>query len=172
LSIAKKREIVRTGKESRDEIIREANRQQEISFLWNKASFAYSSGDYETATNIWQQLYDEYHLESRPFFNNWGSTLLNLAKQKNKIDPEREKLLKEAVEKYERAESFTRGIAAYNLASIYAIMENEEVCRDWLTIAKDAGRLLPLERIYADLDLKKYSDRSWFKELVGAKKGS
>jgi len=161
-----KRGISRIGKKQKQELVQEAEKQEEISYLWNKAGQAYSSQDYETAAEIWQNLSKDHNLENRPFFNNWGSTLLNLAKQKSQGDPEREALLKEAAAKYKRAESFTQGTAAYNLASVYALLSDEENCRKWLSIATETGRILPRKRVLDDEDLRSMRDKDWFGKLL------
>jgi hypothetical protein len=105
LSITKKKEIIKIGESKKDEIAKEAERQKEISVLWNKGNEEYNAKEFESALQIWQQLYKDYNLKVRPLFNMWGSTLLGLAKQKK--DTEREKLLKEAAEKYKKAEEYT-----------------------------------------------------------------
>ena len=44
---------------------------------WSKAGTAYAIGHYEEAANIWSQIYDKFKPNTRQFFNNWGSSLLN-----------------------------------------------------------------------------------------------
>lgn len=142
-----------------------STRERGITELWSEAGQFYSVGDYEKAASIWQEIYEKYKPESRPFFNNWGSTLLNLAKQKSESDPEREKLLKEATEKYKKAEEFTKGIAAYNLASIYALLNDEEECKKWLQICQQTGTLPTRKHAEGDKDLESVRDKEWFKQI-------
>ena len=76
-------------------------------------------------------------------------------------------MAKEAIKKYLKSEEFTKGIAAYNIACCYAILENENKCEEWLKIAKETGRLLSKERASNDRDLKKYAKEDWFKQIWG-----
>jgi len=132
-----------------------------VTDLWDKAGVAYSIGHYEDAVEIWRQIYEKFKPNNRQFFNNWGSSLLHLAKQKEKRET-KEKLLLEAAEKYKKAEDFTRGIAAYNLASIYSLLNKEEECKKWLEIAKETGRILPKEKFEKDEDFKNMREKRWF----------
>jgi len=138
----------------------ETENQRRISELWNKGNDAYNEKDYDTAIKIWQKIDEKYKLKSRPFFNNWGSSLLNLAKQRT--GDEKKTLLLEAAEKYKKAENFTRGIAAYNLASIYSLLDRENECKEWLKVAKETGRMLPKAKFVQDYDFEKMWDKEWF----------
>ena len=142
-----------------------STRERGITELWSEAGQFYSVEDYEKAASIWQEIYEKYKPASRPFFNNWGSTLLNLAKQKSESDPEREKLLKKAAEKYKKAEEFTKGIAAYNLASIYALLNDEAECKKWLQICQQTGTLPTRKHAEGDKDLESVRDKEWFKQI-------
>jgi len=159
--INKKREITQTGKKQIEELDKEAEKQKEISVFWNKGNDAYREKDYDAAIKIWQKLYEEYKLTSRPFFNNWGSSLFNLAKQRT--GDEKKRLLLEAAEKYKKAEDFTRGIMAYNLASIYSLLDREDECKKWLEVAKETGRMRPKAKFSQDYDFEKMWDKEWFK---------
>ncbi|MBN2456418.1 MAG: hypothetical protein JXB29_07800 [Sedimentisphaerales bacterium] len=137
-----------------------------IDDLWTKAGTAYSLGHYEDAAEIWRQINSKFKANTRQFFNNWGSSLLNWAgttENKNK----RVRLASEAIEQYLKAEEFTKGIAAYNIACCYAILDNEDECEKWLNTAKETERLLSWKRASEDKDLKKYAVRQWFKNLWG-----
>ena len=162
---AKLKEIERKGKEQVKKLLESAKNLQEISFLWNKAAEAYAVQDYETATEIWRKIYDEYKLDNRPFCNNWGSSLLNLARQMKESDPNRKKLLIEAAEKYKKAEKFTKGIAAFNLGCIYALLDDKNECRKWLELGSEQGVLPTRERAEKDPDLSSVRDENWFQEL-------
>ena len=54
-------------------------------------------------------------------------------------------MAKEAIDKYSKAEKFTEGTAAYNIACCYAILNERENCKKWLETAKRTGRLLSWE---------------------------
>lgn len=139
---------------------KETEIDRDISPLWNEAGKAYSAGDYETATKIWQEIYNKYKLESRPFFNNWGSSLLHWGEQET--GRKQEQLLNQAIEKYLKAESYTEGVAAYNIACCYAMLNKEEECRSWMEIGNKTGRLLSWKLTSTDAHLKKYAGEDWF----------
>lgn len=163
LSSNKKREITQAGKKQIEELDKEAGKQKEVSVLWNEGNNAYNEKDYDAAIKIWQKIDEEYKLKSRPFFNNWGSSLLNLAKQRT--GDEREKLLLEAAEKYKKAENFTRGIAAYSLASICSLLDREDECKKWLEVAKETGRMLPKAKFSQNYDFEKMWGEAWFEQF-------
>lgn len=144
----------------------ETKEKLEIEDFWSKAGTAYALGHYEDAAGIWRQIDDKFKPNTRQFFNNWGSSLLNWAgttENKNK----RETLASEAIEQYLKAEAFTKGIAAYNIACCYAILGDEDECEKWLNTAKETRRLLSWERASKDEDLKKYAVRKWFRLIWG-----
>lgn len=142
----------------------ETERDRDISYQWNEAGRAYSAGDHEKAAQLWEKIYQDYKHESRPFYNNWGSSLLNWAKQKDKSDPERKALLEKAAEKFKKAEAYTRGIAAYNLACIYGnnLLNDEEECKKWLKVGEETGRLLTQERAMKEEDFGDFRNKEWF----------
>lgn len=135
-----------------------------IDDLWTKAGTAYTTGHYEEAAEIWRQINDKFKPNTRQFFNNWGSSLLNWAgtiENKNR----RETLASEAIKKYLKAEGFTKGTAAYNIACCYAIRDEYEKCEEWLKTAKETERLLSWKQASNDRDLKKYANEVWFKQI-------
>lgn len=136
----------------------------EVNDLWHKAGVAHGIGHYEDAVEIWNQIFKKFKPNSRQFFNNWGSSLLNLAKQRK--GNEKNKLLSEAAEKYKKAENFTRGIAAYNLSSIYALLNKKEECKEWLETAKETGRMLPKAKFKCDDAFENMRGEEWFKQFM------
>jgi len=133
--------------------------------LWAEASIFYSSEEYEKAAEIWQKLYKKYNVKSRQLFNNWGSSLLNWARPKK--DPQWKALLEKAAEKYKKAEAYTRGIAAYNLARIYGngLLDDEEECKKWLKVGEETGRLLTRERAMKEEDFGDFRNKDWFEQI-------
>jgi hypothetical protein len=132
--------------------------------LWSEAGVYYSDEDYRRAAEIWKKVSDKYKVESRPFYNNWGSSLLNWAGTTQDLE-EQKRLAADAIEKYLKAEEFTEGIAAFNIACCYAILDDWKKCKEWLETAKRTGRLLSWERASKDRDLKKYDRETWFGEI-------
>ena len=100
---------------------------QEVMKKWTEAGTAYNARDYDTAINMWKDLYDnnKEYVDIRQFYNNWGSSLFGLAIQQ-RDKKKRDKLLREAKEKYKKADEFTPGIAARNLARIEKMLGEEE----------------------------------------------
>lgn len=140
--------------------------QNEINQLWTEAGQFYSSREYSKAANMWQEIYNKYKIKSRPFFNNWGSSLLNWARGLDKKDPKRQELLQKAIEKYKRAESFTRGVAAFNIACAYALLGDDEQCKDWLYLARDIGRISSRKRVEVEEDLESMYKKEWWGEFI------
>lgn len=136
-----------------------------IASLWTDGGMYYQIGDYEKSCRIWKTLFEVHGVKSRPFYNNWGSSLLNLAKQKGPEAREYTELLEDAAEKYKRAETYTKGIAAYNLASIYALLNKEDECHQWFIVLKETGRLPNQERVKSDPDFKSIIEKDWFVQL-------
>ena len=120
-------------------IKRETERFEEII---KEAGRAYSNQDYERAEKIWEEIYKKHmnKVRRRPFYNNWGSTLLKLAKQKDNKE-KRDQFLRKAAEKYKEAEKVTRGIAAHNLAHIYELLGEEEERKYWVQVVKESEGL-------------------------------
>jgi tetratricopeptide (TPR) repeat protein len=135
----------------------------EITELWNKAGVAYGLGHFEDAITIWGKINKKYKPNTRQFFNNWGSSLLNFAKQRT--GEEKKRLLLEAAEKYKKAEEFTRGIMAYNLASIYSLLNKKDECNKWLEVAKETGRMLPKAKFERDDDFENMWGEPWYEKF-------
>jgi tetratricopeptide (TPR) repeat protein len=136
----------------------------EVKDLWNKAGTAYAMGHYEEAAEIWNQIYKKFKPNTRQFFNNWGSSLLNWAGTIEKRE-EQKGLANEAIKKYLKAEEFTEGTAAYNIACCHAILDDSDKCKEWLETAKRTSKLLSLEQAKTDRDLKKYAKEVWFLKI-------
>lgn len=93
-----------------------------------------------------------------------GVAFMELAR----ISPEDSKgyLYKMAQQFFEKAGSIQKGSAAYNLACIYALNEDEEACLAALQLAKDHGTLPDEQLILQDADLSGVHELPWFKEFI------
>ncbi|MCK5001080.1 MAG: hypothetical protein KAS23_16165 [Anaerohalosphaera sp.] len=116
----------------------------------------------ELANQLWDRINKEYP-GTHEAFNNWGGILLEQAK--TDLGDEREKLLTEAVEKLMTSESVKPGAAAYNLACVYAVMDNYDQSRKWLETGAKAGTLETREHAMQDTDLKPFWREDWFRKL-------
>jgi len=96
-------------------------------------------------------------------YNNWGSALTDLAKRKEGQD--KIQLLKEAKEECLKAESIKQGTAAYNLACVYARLDDEKECELWLKVGEKAGTLPTRSHAMSDSDLASMRDKEWFKQI-------
>jgi hypothetical protein len=63
--------------------------------------------------------------------------------------------------------SYTRGIAAYNLACIYGnnLLNDEEECKKWLKVGEETGRLLTQERAMKEKDFGDFRNKDSFKQI-------
>jgi len=93
--------LMKAADKRREESQAEAERQREISELWNKGSRAFKDEDYESAANSFQQIVEDFKLEDATTYYNWGTALLGLAKRKE--GDEAERLFTKAFGKFEKA---------------------------------------------------------------------
>jgi tetratricopeptide (TPR) repeat protein len=93
-----------------------------------------------------------------------GVALMELARIKAvAID---DSLYVSAKEHFERAESIHKGTAVYNLACIYALMENDDACQAALLDAVKHGNLPSEQEVLQDPDLDKVKTKSWFLDFI------
>lgn len=61
-----------------------------------------------------------------------------------------------------------KNIHAYNLASIYSLLDQLSECKKYLELARDKGRILPKKRVEEDPDLTNVRDKEeeWFKKFL------
>ena len=65
------------------------------------------------------------------------------------------------------AENLDPGEAAFNLACLSALVDEEEDCLTWLQICVKHGKMVPdVDELMSDSDLKRFCDRTWFKDLL------
>ena len=138
-------------------------KERSLAELSYEANLLYSTGHYKDAVDILELVDQKFRPQKRPFFNLWGSSLLQLAKQRT--GDEKKRLLLEAAEKYKKAENFTRGTASYNLAAIYSLLTEKEECKKWLGVAKETGRMLPKAEFEKDDNFSNMWGEEWFEQL-------
>ncbi|MCX7089806.1 MAG: hypothetical protein NTV00_17350 [Methylococcales bacterium] len=71
-----------------------------------------------------------------------------------------------AKEHFERAEKIHKGTAVYNLACIYALMENDDACLAALLDAVKYGCLPSQQEVLSDPDLEKIKEKGWFLDFI------
>ncbi len=71
-----------------------------------------------------------------------------------------------AKEHFERAERIHKGTAVYNLACIYALMENDDACLAALLDAVKHGNLPSEQEVLHDPDLDKVKTKGWFLDFI------
>ena len=80
----------------------QAEKERKISELFSKGVTAGGAKDYETAADCYRQIVEELKEENDPItYYNWGTALIELAKSKK--GTEAEKLLNQAIGKYQKA---------------------------------------------------------------------
>lgn len=67
---------------------------------------------------------------------------------------------------FEKANNIQKGSAAYNLACIYALRNDEPACQQALQQAREFGSLPNLDNIQGDPDMDKVKQAEWFKEFI------
>ncbi len=123
----------------------------------------------EEADKLFNQAYEKYEkslsIESEYFgtINNWGAALLYQAQ--NKAGNEKAILLGQAEEKLKKADSLKAGSSAYNLACLYAVLDDEENCEKWLKIGEEVDNLPRRGLAISDADLKSVCGKEWFKKI-------
>jgi tetratricopeptide (TPR) repeat protein len=100
----------------------------------------------------------------RSALRHWGVTLSYQAKLKGPDEANTLYLLSK--EKLERADGILPGFASYDLACIYALLGDEDICRQWLQKSKEKGFLPSKEYILNDSDLDSVRHTEWFQQLL------
>ena len=67
---------------------------------------------------------------------------------------------------FEKANGIQKGSAAYNLACIYALRGEEELCLEALENAKQFGSLPEIANILADEDMSAFKQADWFINFI------
>jgi len=81
-------------------------------------------------------------------------------------DDSKNYLYRMAEQFFEKACQIQKGSAAYNLACIYALQDDQDACLAALQVAKDYGSLPDEAHILPDLDMQSVIDQPWFKEFL------
>ena len=118
-------------------------------------TFTEAQVKFEKALEIQPNVYEVYY--------NLGTLLME--RSNTKKDNEQENLLELAKVRCLEAENIKYGIAAYNLACIYARHENEQECKKWLNTGEQTGTLVEREFAMKDSDLKIVRKKDWFKRI-------
>ena len=124
----------------------------------------------EEADELYAQAYGKYEAaraikpDKHEALKNWGSALSDQAVKKH--GEERRRLLEEARRNGLRAEELSPGQAAYNLACVAALRNDEADTRTWLEASKAAGKLPSIAHIKKDSDLDSIRDTEWFQEFL------
>jgi tetratricopeptide (TPR) repeat protein len=160
---AKLKNIGERTQKSTQEIDSKTKKQMRITEFWSHALRLSNEGKYEEACDKYAEIV-KINPDIHEIYHNWCIALLELAKSK-KGTPEYEGLLEQAEEKSLKAESLKKGIGAYNLACIYALRNNKEKCREWLSAGQEAGTLVTREHAIKDSDLDSVKNEPWFKEI-------
>lgn len=93
-----------------------------------------------------------------------GVAIMELARIEN-ADPNAE-LYDLAKINFDIAEKIQRGSAAYNLACIYALRNQENECQKALELSNECGSMPDVESMINDIDLSKITNTSWFSEFI------
>ena len=79
-----------------------------------------------------------------------------------------DELYEMAKRQFEKANSIQAGVAAYNLACIYGLRNENESCLEALKTAKEHGSLPDKEDIMNDPDMAQVVKQKWFKDFMEA----
>jgi tetratricopeptide (TPR) repeat protein len=120
-----------------------------------------SAVNYSAACEKFQKA-TEISPESYKAFNSWGVALTSLAKINN---DKKTSLLKQAESVFLKSDTIKKGYSAYNLACVYALLDEEEKGRQWLKVGKEAKTLPPREYAMKDPDFASMRDKDWFKAI-------
>ncbi|MBL4615142.1 MAG: hypothetical protein JKY27_09750 [Magnetovibrio sp.] len=124
----------------------------------------------DAARELWGQACAKYAaaLEIKPDMHealkNWSATLMFQAQQAT--GAQRDSLLKDAEAKCMQVEVLVPGHGAYDLASVFALRGQFEVCLSWLEKSLSAGKLPTLEHIAIDKDFNSLRDEDEFKAFI------
>ena len=93
--------LMQEAENQREASREEAEKQRKINESWNEGLRAAKDEDFELAAKCFGQMAKDSNFENAVAYNNWGATLSDLAKRKE--GAESEVLLRESIEKYEKA---------------------------------------------------------------------
>lgn len=96
--------------------------------------------------------------------NDTGVALMALARTRGV--PSEDELYTRAERQFTDAESAAPGVAAYNMACLYALRGNPAACQECLDKARSCNRLPTAEFLLSDPDLDSVRDEQWFSEMV------
>jgi len=113
-------------------------------------------GDYTAALKIQPDKHEA--------LNNWGNALS--AQAQTKSGEEADALFARAFEKCSAAESLAPGHAAYNLACICSVRNDEDGCRKWLQVSRSHDQLPARDHLANDPDLENVRSAGWFEEFI------
>ena len=97
---------------------------------------------------------------------NGGVAYMDLARLKA-VGPDNE-LYESAKNQFERANAIQAGTAAYNLACIYSLRNNQDACLAALETSRNTGSLPDVSEIINDPDLGNIKEQEWFIEFVAS----
>jgi tetratricopeptide (TPR) repeat protein len=118
--------------------------------------FARASEKYEAALNIKPDMCEA--------LNNWAACLIKQAKGRG-LDRCGD-LLQLAWQRCIHVESYSPGEAAYNLACISSLRNDEASCRQWLEVSRSHGTLPTWEHLLVDADLDNVRSAGWFRGFM------
>lgn len=95
---------------------------------------------------------------------NGGVAYMDLARLKA-VGPDDE-LYESAKRQFERANAIQSGTAAYNLACIYSLRNNQDACLEALEISRNTGSLPDVAEIINDPDLGNIKEQEWFVAFI------
>ena len=130
----------------------------------------YLWGDSLSRLGLYRQACEKYEqatkVDSGLFFVyvNWGLALFNLALETEE-GPERAELLDQEKHKYQLAEEIEPGAGSYNLACVYSLEGDLNLCRSWLEKASYTGHLPSWVHAINDEDLSPVKHKDWFIKL-------
>ena len=96
---------------------------------------------------------------------NWAAALMR--RSFTSSPTMRAQLFAEGEQKCRLAEELMPGSGSYNLACAYALRDDAENCRSWLSRSKEHGYLPKRETVLGDPDLAPFRDEPWFQEIIG-----
>lgn len=82
--------------------------------------------------------------------------------------PYSDELYEMAKRQFEKANSIQAGVAAFNLACVHGVRNDNDACLEALKLAKEKGNLPDDAEILADPDLVNVIDQQWFKDFMAS----